>query len=130
MSTASRLLEPELNSFQQYLEARRNELDLEWKELAAATNIPYSSLRRIFLDPVLPPNKERLQRICRALKLPYKLVEARALAAIAEHFGYTVHLREERSADLELLIASAEELTAEEVRSVQQMIETLRRTIG
>jgi transcriptional regulator with XRE-family HTH domain len=111
-----------VNAFQRRLNDRRIELRLSYPELAKRSGIPHSTTWRILNGPMVePPKREQLEGLAKALDWPLTFLQQGA----AEALGF--HLYTDRSGDMEVLIASLEELTPQQRRGIQRMVEELRR---
>jgi transcriptional regulator with XRE-family HTH domain len=109
------------NLFQRQVEARREQLGLSWDEFERRSGVPASTLRLIVQGPMTrPPTQAQRIGMARALRWPLPHLVRLVRAA----FGLEI-TRISRP-DLEILVASAAELSPREVAAVQLVVDTLR----
>lgn len=111
-----------MNYLQQQLDARRNNQNLSYPKFAKASGIAQSTLYNLINGPMVhPPKMEQIEKMAKALDWPPIYLQQ----LVGEQFGY--HVAEDRSAELQTVIASWEELSVRDRRTIARMVEELRR---
>jgi transcriptional regulator with XRE-family HTH domain len=111
-----------VNHLQRQLDDRRRRLRLSYPKLAALTGIAQSTIWNLINGPMVqPPGKEKVELLAKALDWP----PAHLQQLVGEQFGYHVYTVE--SPDLQVVMASWDELSERDRRTVVRMVEELRR---
>jgi transcriptional regulator with XRE-family HTH domain len=111
-----------VNHLQHQLDERRRSLRLSYPKLEELTGLPRSTLWNLVNGPMRqPPKREQIELLAKALDWP--TVHLQQL--VGEQFGYHVYTVE--SPDLQVVMASWEELSERDRRTIVRMVEELRR---
>lgn len=111
-----------MNYLQRQLDERRNRLKLTYRDLEELTGLNRSTLWSLINGPMRqPPKKEQIDLLAKGLDWPEGFLQQ----MVGEQFGY--HVYEDRSPELQQLIASWEELSERDRRTISRMVEELRR---
>ena len=111
-----------MNHLQRQLDARRRHLRLKWRDLEERTGRNKSTWWSLFNDPMRnPPKLEKLELLAKALDWPLTHLQQ----MVGEQFGYHVYTAE--SPDLQVVMASWDELSERDRRTIVRMVEELRR---
>ena len=111
-----------MNHLQRELDQRRSRLKLTYRDLEELTGVNKSTWWSIINGPMRqPPKKEQMELLAKALDWP----PAHLQQLVGEQFGFHVYTVE--SPDLQVVMASWEELSERDRRTVVRMVEELRR---
>jgi transcriptional regulator with XRE-family HTH domain len=109
-----------VNTFQQYMEDRRKALGLTWPKLTERAGMPYSTVRRIILGPMVqPPKPEQLEALSKALNVPLIFSQQLIVEALYGYKLYEQHTDE----GLQAVAATWPELTERDRRMIKRMAE-------
>jgi hypothetical protein len=113
---------PDPNVFQAAVAARRRALRLSWDNFERYSGVPASTLRLIVQGPMTrPPTPAQRRGMAKALGWPLGHLQR----LIAQAFGLEV--ARIHSPELDILVASARELSPRELAAVQLLVDGLRR---
>jgi transcriptional regulator with XRE-family HTH domain len=114
-----------VNHLQRQLDARRRHLRLSYRALEDLTGLNRSTLWSLINGPMRqPPKKEQVELLAKALDWPAIYLQQ----MVGEQFGF--HVYEVRSEDLQVVVASWDELSERDRRTIVRMVEELRRENG
>ena len=115
------------NPLQALIQARKDELGLSFSQLATKAGLPRSTVYYLSATPVLQrsPSATTLERLAVALELPVQTV--RSAAAEALGLNVYVHENDASRADLAVLMASVEQLDAQDREHVAALVRSLLR---
>src|ERR1700683_2751327 len=126
---ADAALEPALNPLQRLIQQRLRERGWSYGEVAKRGGLPRSTLYTLAITRNLarPPRPATLDGLAKGLDLPVSAVRAAAAESTGLHYYDEVPVEPRPGdRDRELLIASIDELTAEDRRHVAALVESLR----
>lgn len=111
-----------MNHLQRQLDARRRRLRLTYRGLEELTGINRSTWWSLINGPMRQtPKREQLELLAKALDWPLAHVNQ----MVGEQFGFHVYTM--ANADLQMVMASWDELSERDRRTVVRMVEELRR---
>lgn len=111
-----------MNHLQRQLDERRRTLRLSYPRLEELTGLPRSTLWNLINGPMRqPPKAEQVELLAKALDWP----PAHLRQMVGEQFGFHVYTVE--SKDLQIVMASWDELSERDRRTIVRMVEELRR---
>lgn len=109
-------------ALEELIRARMSERGWSYGDVAARGGLPRSTVHKLATSPITrAPSPVTVERLARGLELD----AVRVRAAVADSLGLTVYAESPTDADLTVLIASVEQLTAEERRHVSALIASL-----
>ena len=122
--------EPALNPLQRLIQQRLRERGWSYREVARRGGLPHSTVHTLAATRNLarPPRPATIDALAKGLDVPVAAVRAAAAESIARHYYDRAPAEPGHPADREkeLLIASIDELTAEDRRHVAALVESLR----
>ncbi len=123
--------EPGINPLQRLIRQRLRERDWSYGEVARRGELPRSTVYTLATTRNLarPPRPATLDALAKGLDVPVSAVRAAAAESTGLHYYDDAQTGPEHSGDPErdLLIASIDELTAEDRRHVAALVESLRK---
>ncbi|MGO9780972.1 MAG: helix-turn-helix domain-containing protein [Streptosporangiaceae bacterium] len=123
--------EPGINPLQRLIRQRLRERDWSYGEVARRGELPRSTVYTLATTRNLarPPRPATLDALAKGLDVPVSAVRAAAAESTGLHYYDDARTGPEHSGDPErdLLIASIDELTAEDRRHVAALVESLRK---
>ena len=127
---AAAAVEPELNPLQRLIQQRLRERGWSYGEVAKRGGLPRSTLYTLATTRNLarPPRPATIDALAKGLDVPVSAVRAAAAESTGLHYYDEAPAGQEHPGDQEreLLIASIDELTAEDRRHVAALVESLR----
>ena len=130
-SAAAAALDQELNPLQCLIQQRLRERAWSYGEVARRGELPRSTVYTLATTRNLarPPRPATLDALAKGLDVPVSVVRSAAAESTGLHYYDDVQAGREHSGDPErdLLIASIDELTAEDRRHVAALVESLRK---
>jgi len=122
--------EQALNPLQALIQQRLRERGWSYGDVARRGGVPRSTVYTLAITRNLarPPRPATLDGLAKGLDLPVSAVRAAAAESTGLHYYDEVPAEPQRTGDRdrELLIASIDELTAEDRRHVAALVESLR----
>jgi transcriptional regulator with XRE-family HTH domain len=122
--------EQALNPLQALIQQRLREREWSYGDVARRGGVPRSTVYTLAITRNLarPPRPATLDGLAKGLDLPVSAVRAAAAESTGLHYYDEVPAESQRPGDRdrELLIASIDELTAEDRRHVAALVESLR----
>ena len=122
--------EPGINPLQRLIQQRMRERDWSYGEVARRGEVPRSTVYTLATTRNLarPPRPATLDGLAKGLDVPVSAVRAAAAQSTGLHYYDEAPAGREHAGDPErdLLIASIDELTAEDRRHVAALVESLR----
>jgi transcriptional regulator with XRE-family HTH domain len=111
-----------VNELQHQLDARRSRLKLTFRDLEELTGVNKSTWWSIFKGPMKrAPSEDKIELLAKALDWPVAHVNQ----MVGEQFGYHIYTVESR--ELRVVIASWDDLSERDQRTILRMVEELRR---
>jgi transcriptional regulator with XRE-family HTH domain len=111
-----------VNHLQRQLDDRRRRQKLTYRDLEDLTGMNSSTIWSLVNGPMRqPPKLEQIQVLAKALDWPEPYLQQ----LVGEQFGYHVYTVE--SPDLQVVMASWDELSERDRRTIVRMVEELRR---
>jgi transcriptional regulator with XRE-family HTH domain len=127
---AAAAVEPALNPLQRLIQQRLRERGWSYGEAAKRGGMPRSTLYTLATTRNLarPPRPATIDALAKGLDVPVSAVRAAAAESTGLHYYDEAPAGQEHPGDQEreLLIASIDELTAEDRRHVAALVESLR----
>ena len=127
---AAAAVEPALNPLQRLIQQRLRERGWSYGEVAKRGGLPRSTLYTLATTRNLarPPRPATIDALAKGLDVPVSAVRAAAAESTGLHYYDEAPAGQEHPGDREreLLIASIDELTAEDRRHVAALVESLR----
>ena len=127
---AAAAVEPALNPLQRLIQQRLRERGWSYGEAAKRGGLPRSTLYTLATTRNLarPPRPATIDALAKGLDVPVSAVRAAAAESTGLHYYDEAPAGQEHPGDQEreLLIASIDELTAEDRRHVAALVESLR----
>ena len=127
---AAAAAEPALNPLQRLIQQRLRERGWSYGEVAKRGGLPRSTLYTLATTRNLarPPRPATIDALAKGLDVPVSAVRAAAAESTGLHYYDEAPAGQEHPGDQEreLLIASIDELTAEDRRHVAALVESLR----
>jgi transcriptional regulator with XRE-family HTH domain len=127
---AAAAVEPALNPLQRLIQQRLRERGWSYGEVAKRGGMPRSTLYTLATTRNLarPPRPATIDALAKGLDVPVSAVRAAAAESTGLHYYDEASAGQEHPGDREreLLIASIDELTAEDRRHVAALVESLR----
>ena len=127
---AAAAVEPALNPLQRLIQQRLRERGWSYGEVAKRGGLPRSTLYTLATTRNLarPPRPATIDALAKGLDVPVSAVRAAAAESTGLHYYDEAPAGQEHPGDQEreLLIASIDELTAEDRRHVAALVESLR----
>jgi transcriptional regulator with XRE-family HTH domain len=130
--SAASLKQP-INPLRRLIHRRMRERNWSYGEVARRGELPRSTVYTLAMTQNLarPPRPSTLNALAKGLDVPVSAVRAAAAESTGMHYYDEVPVpadqEEPADPDRELLIASIDELTAEDRRHVAALVESLRR---
>ncbi len=122
--------EPGINPLQRLIQQRMREQGWSYGEVARRGEVPRSTVYTLAITRNLarPPRPATLDGLAKGLDVPVSAVRAAAAQSTGLHYYDEAPAEQEHAGDPErdLLIASIDELTAEDRRHVAALVESLR----
>lgn len=111
-----------VNHLQRELDQRRSRLKLTYRDLEERTGVNKSTWWSLINGPMRQaPKPEKMELLAKALDWP----PAHVLQLVGEQFGFHVYTVE--SPDLQVVMASWDELSERDRRTIVRMVEEFRR---
>ena len=124
-------MEPALNPLQRLIQQRLRERGWSYREVARRGGLPHSTVHTLAStrNLVRPPRPATIDALAKGLDVPVSMVRAAAAESTGLHYYDETPSERRRSGDQErdLLIASIDELSAEDRRHVAALVESLRK---
>ena len=130
-TAATAALDSDINPLQRLIQQRLRERAWSYGEVARRGELPRSTVYTLATTRNLarPPRPATLDALAKGLDVPVSVVRAAAAESTGLHYYDDAQTGPEHSGDPErdLLIASIDELTAEDRRHVAALVESLRK---
>ena len=124
-------LEPALNPLQRLIRQRLRERGWSYGEVARRGGLPRSTVSTLATtrNLIRPPRPATIDALAKGLDVPVSAVRAAAAESTGLHYYDEPPARRQDPGDQEreLLIASIDELTPEDLRHVAALVESLRK---
>jgi transcriptional regulator with XRE-family HTH domain len=122
--------EQALNPLQRLIRQRLHERGWSYREVARRGELPHSTIYTLAMTWNLarPPRPDVIDALAKGLDVPVSAVRAAAAESTGMHYydGAPAGHRDHDDQERELLIASIDELTPEDLRHVTALVESLR----
>ena len=127
---AATALEHDINPLQRLIQERLRDQGWSYREVARRGGLPHSTIYTLATTRNLarPPRPATIDALAKGLDVPVSVVRAAAAESTGLHYydGVPAGGEEPGDRERELLIASIDELSAEDRRHVAALVESLR----